>query len=102
MSCGAGRRTDAEDEKGCLYNTNKLKNHLLTFRKDEILLLLKFHGLQISPFTPQLGSGCLKTLKQELENDLKEMLIDAEGCRDFVLPPDTPPNEEPVHQKDIS
>lgn len=36
-------------------------------------------------------SGCLETLKQEL--DLKELLVDAEGCGDFVFPPDNPPNE---------
>lgn len=30
------------------------------------------------------------------------MFTDAEGCRDFVLPPDNPPNEEPEHQKDPS
>lgn len=45
-------------------------------------------------------SGCLETLKQEL--DLKELLVDAEGCWDFVFPPDNPPNEESEHQKDLS
>lgn len=30
-------------------------------------------------------SACLKTLKQDLENDLK-MLTDSEGCRDLSYP----------------
>lgn len=37
----------------------------------------------------QERSGCLTTLKQEL--DLKELLTDVEGCRDFVFPPHNPP-----------
>lgn len=45
----------------------------------------------------QGGSGCLTTFKREL--DLRELLTDAEGCRDFVFPlrnhaPTPPPQKQ--------
>lgn len=49
----------------------------------------------------QERSGCLATLKQEL--DLRELLTDAEGCRDFVFPPHNhPPKNKSQGAKGIS
>lgn len=97
---GAGGERAVEDEKGCLSTTNKLKNHLITLRNDEVLQLLKFYSLQISPFTLQRGE---KWMSENIKaGDLKEMLIGAEGCRDSVPPPDNLANEEQEHQKDLS
>lgn len=45
----------------------------------------------------QERSGCLTTLKQEL--DLKELLTDAEGCRDFVFPPHNHPPKTRVREQ---
>lgn len=46
-------------------------------------------------------SGCLTTLKQEL--DLRGLLTDAEGCRDFVFPPHIhPPKNKSQGAKGIS